>query len=87
MEASTLCINLSPLFQPRRRIILCFTCKLPGYRVPKHMMGARESNADRAAGPSAPRLDELPAEVRAEELACLLTQASRAQGLRRASDV
>jgi hypothetical protein len=42
-------------------------------------MGAQNPNADQAAGPPALRLDELPAEVRAGELApCLLPQGSSA---------
>jgi len=44
----------------------------------QRIKGTRESNADRAAGPSALRLDQLPAEVRAEERTpCLLTLGPR----------
>jgi hypothetical protein len=59
----------------RRSVCSCVVCKT--FSTVRHSaaMGGRKSNADVAAGRSALRLDQLPAEVRAGELAaCLLVQ-------------
>jgi hypothetical protein len=77
-KACTLRINTRCFLCHRRRVCPSVASKLSQHRTPQRSMAARESHADAAAGPSALRLDQLPAEARAGELApCLSTQAQR----------